>query len=38
MRKARLQFDDQIQPEVGRALADADSTRKTGDHDHVQTV
>jgi len=38
MRKARDQFDDQIQPEAGRALADPDATRNTGEHDHVQTV
>jgi len=38
MRTARFQVDYEIQPEAGRALADADSTRKTGDHDHVQAV
>ena len=38
MRTARHQVDYEIQPEAGRALADADSTRKTGDHDHVQAV
>lgn len=38
MRTARNQVDYEIQPEAGRAHADADSTRKTGDHDHVQAL
>jgi hypothetical protein len=38
LRTARFQVDYEIQPEAGRALADAESTRKTGEHDHVQTV
>jgi heme-degrading monooxygenase HmoA len=38
LRTARFQVDYEIQPEAGRAHADPDSARKTGDHDHVQAV